>query len=75
MAPITDCLKKEEFQWSATAAKAFKEMKQRMSEAPVMRLFDFSKAFEVMCDVSSISISGVLGQEKNSITFFGEKLS
>ena len=26
MAQITDCLKKEEIQWSATAAKTFKEL-------------------------------------------------
>ena len=28
IAPITDCLKKEEFQWSVAAAKIFKEIKQ-----------------------------------------------
>ena len=75
MAQITDCLKKEEFQWSAIAAKAFKEIKQRMIEVPVMRLPDFSKAFEVMCDASGIDIGGVLSQERHLIAFFSEKLS
>ena len=75
MAPITDCLKKEESQWSATATKAFKEIKQRMTEAPVMRLPDLSKAFEVMCDASGISIGGVLSQGNHPIVFFSEKLS
>jgi len=74
MTQITDCLKKEEFQWSATAAKAFKEIKQRMTEAPVMRLPNFSKAFEVICDASGIGIGGVLSQEKHPIAFFSEKL-
>jgi len=60
MAPITDCLKKEEFQWSVVNANAFKEIKQCMTEAPVMRISDFSKVFEVMCDASGIGIGGVL---------------
>ena len=69
MAPITVCQKKEEFQLSEIAAKTFKEIKQRMTEAPVMILPDFSKVFEVMCDASGIGISGVLSQEKHSIVF------
>jgi len=56
MVPITDCLKKEKFQWLIAVAKTFKEIKQRMIEAHVMRLLDFFKAFEVMCDASGIGI-------------------
>ena len=47
MAPTTDCLKKEEFNWYHAATKAFVEIKKRMVSAPVMRLPDFSKVFEV----------------------------
>jgi len=43
MAPITDCLKKDEFAWSNAAAKAFVEIKTRMISASVMHLPDFSK--------------------------------
>jgi len=48
MAPITDCLKSERFQWTPAASKAFVEIKRRMMEALVMRLPDFLKAFEVI---------------------------
>jgi len=75
MAQITDCLKKEEFQWFVAAAKVFKKIKQRMTDALVMRLHDFSKVFKVMCDASGIGIGGVLSQEKHPIAFFNEKLS
>jgi len=34
--------------------------KQRMTETPIMRLLNFSKVFELMCDASGISIGEVL---------------
>ena len=46
MAPITDCLKSEKFQWTPTATKTFTEIKRMMIGAHVMCLSDFLKAFE-----------------------------
>lgn len=60
MAPITDCIKKGEFQWTKAASKAFKEIKVRMIETPAARLPDFSKVFEVACDASGVDIGGTL---------------
>ena len=74
MAPITDCLKKGEFAWS-NAAKAFVEIKARMITASIMRLPDFSKIFEVVCDASGIGIGGVLAQEGHPIAYFSKKLN
>ena len=56
-------------------AKAFNEVKQKMSEAFFMRLPDFTKPFEVECDASGLGIGGVLSQEHHPIAYFSEKLN
>ena len=60
MFPITNCMKQGEFVWTKAAAKAFNEVKQKMTEAPVMHLLDLTKPFEVECDALGIGIGGVL---------------
>jgi len=75
MAHIPDCLKSEEFQWTPAATKAFAEIKKMMTEAHVMRLPDFSKAFKITCDVSELAIDGVLSQEIHPVAYFSEKLN
>jgi len=58
MAPITDYLKSEGFQWTLAATRAFIEIKRMMTEALVMCFPDFLKLFEVTCDASGLAIGG-----------------
>ncbi|KAK8928243.1 hypothetical protein KSP39_PZI017395 [Platanthera zijinensis] len=44
MIPITSCLRKGDFAWTTATTKAFEEVKERLSTAPVLRIPDFSKA-------------------------------
>ena len=75
MFPITDYMKQGEFVWTKAAVKAFNKVRQKMTEALVMRLLDFTKPFEVECDALGIGIGGVLSQECHLISYFSEKLN
>ena len=72
---MIDCIRKGDFVWTKAASEAFQELKKKMTEAPVLRLPDFSKAFKVACDAFGVRIGGVLSQEGHPIAFFSEKLN
>ncbi|BBH04369.1 hypothetical protein Prudu_015492 [Prunus dulcis] len=56
MAPITDCMRQGEFRWTHAATRAFEALKQKMTEAPVLRHPELTKVFEVACDASGVGI-------------------
>jgi len=60
MAPITECLTKGEFKWTRVVTRAFEEIKKKLTTTTVLRLFDFSKIFEMACHASGVVIDGVL---------------
>lgn len=50
--PLTDLLKKGDFEWAEQTQKALISLKQALTSAPVLVVPDFSKIFVVETDAS-----------------------
>ena len=71
--------KEQKFSWGDAEQSAFDTLKDRLSTAPVMRLPDFLKEFELHCDASGIAIGACLMQRDEEgrphpIAFYSRKL-
>ncbi|XP_027357486.1 uncharacterized protein LOC113866887 [Abrus precatorius] len=74
--PLNEVLKKNVgFKWGEKQEEAFKALKQKLTNAPILALPNFQKSFEIECDASNVGIGAVLLQEGHPIAYFSEKLS
>lgn len=62
VAPLTDILKRNAFQWYGEAVTAFEAFKTTLITASVLKLPDFSDEFIMECDISGRGIGAVLQQ-------------
>ncbi|CAA7393046.1 unnamed protein product [Spirodela intermedia] len=60
IAPITECMKRENFQWIDVTNRSFILIKEKLSFVPILTLSNFDKLFKVECDASIIRIGVVL---------------
>jgi hypothetical protein len=62
--PITELLKKgNKYIWNDACDEAFKVLKKLLTTSPVLIQPDIAKPFDVYCDASDTSLSGILMQE------------
>ena len=75
-APLIDLLKKNRaWEWDEMCQQAFEDLKNVVTEEPVLALPDHTKVFEIHIDASKFIIKGVLMQDKHPIAFKSHKLN
>ena len=72
VAPLTQILAKGHFNWSKDAQRVFNALMNVMSQAPILRLSDFTLPFVVEIDMSTVGIWAFLWQEGHPNAFFSK---
>lgn len=72
-APLVHITTLPEFAWTPSAQTAFDQLKQALSQAPVLTLPDFSLPFTIETDASGLGMGAVLSQKNHPIAFFSKQ--
>ncbi|WVZ26804.1 hypothetical protein V8G54_000096 (mitochondrion) [Vigna mungo] len=73
--PLTQLTRKDQpFVWTDQCEASFKDMKQRLTTAPVLIIPDTDKAFEVYCDASYQGLGCVLMQNRRPVAYASQQL-
>ncbi|KAE8670841.1 hypothetical protein F3Y22_tig00112069pilonHSYRG00002 [Hibiscus syriacus] len=71
---LSDLLKSQQFRWNERVEGAFKELKDAMTQVPVLAIPDFTVSFKLTTDASGTAIRVVLSQGDHPIAYFSKKL-
>ena len=75
VSPLTQLTRKDQpFSWTDKCEECFKEMKRRLTTAPVLAIPDTNKKFEVYCDASYRGLGCVLMKDKRSVAYASRQL-
>lgn len=71
--PLSDMLKKGvPYVWTSATEAAFQQLKQALTDAPVLALPNFSKPFILETDASEVGFGAVLMQENHPIDYLSK---
>jgi len=65
--PLYKCT--NEYTWGQPQQEAFDKLKISVTTAPVLRIADYNKSFEVFCDASDLGLGAVLIQDGHPIAY------
>ena len=74
--PIRELLRGDvEFQWGESQEKAFQEVKDVLTKAPILAYYDVRKPVKVTCDASKCGLGAALLQDDKPVAFASRALT